>query len=287
MILVRMKGLVVIMVILSMLSACASSTNEARDATAHLSAVQKSATATPDATVQPVASPPARWNRNDSSLSADGSKLLYNRKERKEANNQALCELWLMDLDSGQEMSIVHPNQSGSCHTFGWLHNVIYVQWNEFPSAGLTDFSLFDGKSGQLLESGWLYQYLEESGVRIVLLHSSHKDKKHQALGADIRIGALTLDGVFHLLFQHNVYEVQFLDIQLSPAWGAMTVLSHQWPTNSSRLWMAPIDLEQWTTGEWEAVDIQREPDSRTITYDQDGYVILSDGRRYALPWLE
>lgn len=196
-------------------------------------------------------------NKFDASISADGSHLLYSRKERKRSLSQVPCEISLLDLESGQDISVSNPNQADTCHTFGWLENNIYVQWNEFQSSGLTDFTIFDGKSGILLESGWLYQYLEESQTRIVLLHPPKKDGEPYSLGADIRIGVLTPDGAFHLLFEQNVYEVQFLDIQFSRSLGAMTIWSHQLPTNSSQLWIAPIDMEQWSAGEWQTLDIK------------------------------
>ncbi|MFD0958085.1 hypothetical protein [Paenibacillus chungangensis] len=226
-------------------------------------------------------------NKFQASISADGSHLLYNRKESKGALSQVPCEISLLDVESGQEMNVLNPDESILCHKFGWLDNNIYVQWNEFPSSGLTDLTIFDGQSGEILESGWLYQYLEKWQTRIVLLHPPNKDEELESLGADIRIGALTPDGAFHLLFEQNIYEVQFLDIQVSHSLGAMSILSHHLPTQSSQLWMAPVDMEQWSTGDWQTVDIKPDPDGRTISFDKDGFVVLSDGRRFELPWLD
>ena len=115
--------------------------------------------------------------------------------------------------------------------------------------------------------------------------HKTNSDG--QTSGADIRIGALTKDGAFHQLFVLNVYEVRFLDIQLSESLGAIAVWTHQVPTNSSELWMAPLNVESWSTGEWKSLTIKPNPDGGAISYDEDGYVVLSDGRRFKLPWLE
>lgn len=221
------------------------------------------------------------------SISADGSHLLYNHSAKKVPPAQVICDLKLLDVKSGQETKILQNNMVEPCHTFGWLENHIYVQWNEFPSRGLTDFSVFDGKSGTMLEKGRLYQHLNKSETRIVLLLPRKSTSDGQTTGADIRIGALTKDGVFHQLFALNVYEVQFLDIQLSESLGALTIWTHHVPTNSSELWMAPLNVESWSTGEWESRDIKPNPDGGTISYDDGGYVVLSDGRRFKLPWLE
>jgi hypothetical protein len=226
-------------------------------------------------------------NKFSSSISADGSHLLYNRKDKKVSPTQVQCELTLLDVESGKETMLAQINDVDPCHSFGWLGNLVYVQWNEFPSRGLTDFTLFDGKSGTKLESGRLYQNLDEREARIVLLHSKIPFEERDGLESDIRIGALTNDGEFHLLFEQTVYEVQFLDIQLSESLGALAIWTHHVPANSPQLWMAPLDSERWSAGDWEALDIEPNPDGGAISYDYDGYVVLSDGRRFKLPWLE
>lgn len=284
----RIKEFVVILLTLSILSGCVNRGDDDIKATLPSPVTPTTPTVTTDS-AKPTPSQSVELNPNmnkfDASISADGSHLLYSRKERKGSLSQVPCEISLLDLESGQEISVSNPNQADICHTFGWLENNIYVQWNEFHSSGLTNFTIFDGKSGKILESGWLYQYLEESQTRIVLLHPPKKDGEPYSLGADIRIGVLTPDGAFHLLFEQNVYEVQFLDIQLSRSLGAMTIWSHQLPTNSSQLWIAPIDMEQWSAGEWQALDIKPASEGGTISYDENG-IVLSDGRRFDLPWL-
>lgn len=185
-----------------------------------------------------------------SSISADGSRLLYNRTDKKAPPTQVICDLRLLDVKSGQETKISFNNEVEPCHSFGWLGNIVYVQWNEFPSPGLTNFSTFDGKSGTMLEKGRLYQHMSESETRIVLLLPHKTNSDGQTSGADIRIGALTKDGAFHQLFVLNVYEVRFLDIQLSESLGAIAVWTHQVPTNSSELWMAPLNAESWSAPE-------------------------------------
>jgi hypothetical protein len=225
-------------------------------------------------------------DRYSTSISAEGSHMLYNRQDKKVPPAQVVCDLMLLDLESGEETRVGQNNEAEPCHAFSWLGEWVYVQWNEFPSRRLTDFSLFDGKAGKLLESGRLYQYLEESETRIVLLLPRENNGDGDSLGADIRIGALTNDGAFHHLDTQNVYEVQFLDIQLSESLDAMAIWTHHVPTNTSQLLIARVDTALWSTGEWALIDIEPNPDGGTIGYDQDGFVILSDGRRFKLPWL-
>jgi hypothetical protein len=219
-------------------------------------------------------------------LSEDGGRILYNRVELKETSAQTSCELTLLDLESGQETPLSRNDQVEPCHYFGWLGNHVYVQWNEYPApfAGDTSFTVFDGRNGEQLESGRMYQYLEDSQTRIVLLHSNIPFEERDGLEVNIRIAALTKDGAFHLLWEQPVYEEQFRDIQLSKTLGAMAIWTHHVPTNTARLWMAYVDPEQWSSGEWTESEIKPSSEAGRISFEEEGFVLLSDGRRYQVP---
>ncbi|WP_214627459.1 hypothetical protein [Paenibacillus agaridevorans] len=189
-------------------------------------------------------------------------------------------------MESGQETSLSRNDQVEPCHYFGWLGNHVYVQWNEYPSpfAGDTSFTVFDGRNGEQLESGRMYQYLEDDQTRIVLLHSNISFEDRDGLEVNIRIAALTKDGALHLLWEQPVYEEQFRDIQLSITLGAMAIWTHHVPTNTARLWMASVDLKHWSSGEWTELEIKPSSEAGRISFEEEGFVVFSDGQRFQLP---